>query len=39
MLYALREAAEKFTTGDPFVTGGVVESWRVVQWPALFLDG
>jgi uncharacterized protein len=33
-----REAAEEFAAADPFVTGGVVESWRVVQWPALFLD-
>jgi uncharacterized protein YciI len=32
-----KEAAEEFIKGDPFVTNGLVGSWRVVEWNAAFL--
>ncbi|HVW43674.1 MAG TPA: YciI family protein [Amycolatopsis sp.] len=31
-VFGTREAAEEFAKGDPFVTGGVVRSWRVLEW-------
>ena len=31
-IFTTREAAESFAEGDPFVTNGVVKSWRVVEW-------
>ena len=36
-LFTTREAAEEFIEGDPFVTNGLVSSWRVVEWNAAFL--
>lgn len=31
-VFATREAAEEFASGDPFVTEGVVASWTVRTW-------
>ena len=31
-VFGTREAAEEFAKDDPFVTGGVVRSWRVLEW-------
>lgn len=31
-IFTTREAAEEFIEGDPFVTNGVVGTWRVVEW-------
>jgi uncharacterized protein YciI len=31
-VFTTREAAEKFATGDPFVTNGVVSNWHVREW-------
>jgi len=31
-VFRSREAAERFIAGDPFVTEGVVASWRVLDW-------
>jgi uncharacterized protein len=31
-IFATRAAAEAFAGGDPFVTHGVVSSWRVLEW-------
>lgn len=31
-VFTTREAAEKFAKDDPFVVGGVVRSWRVLEW-------
>lgn len=31
-IFTSEEAATEFATGDPFVTEGVVRSWRVVGW-------
>ena len=31
-VFTTREAAEEFAAGDPFVTGGVVASWRIRPW-------
>ena len=31
-VFRTREAAEEFAKDDPFVTGGVVRSWRVLEW-------
>jgi len=33
-VFRSREAAERFIAGDPFVTEGVVASWRVLDWNA-----
>ena len=30
-----REAAERFAREDPFVTGGVVREWRLLEWNEL----
>jgi uncharacterized protein YciI len=31
-VFATREAAEEFATGDPFVRPGVVAEWTVRPW-------
>lgn len=31
-IFTTRAAAEEFIEGDPFVTNGVVGTWRVVEW-------
>jgi uncharacterized protein YciI len=31
-VFTTREAAEEFAKEDPFVLGGVVHSWRVLEW-------
>jgi uncharacterized protein len=31
-VFATREGAESFATGDPFVVEGVVRSWTVKEW-------
>jgi uncharacterized protein YciI len=31
-VFTTREAAEEFAVDDPFVTGGVVASWRIRPW-------
>jgi uncharacterized protein YciI len=31
-IFATREAAEEFIKGDPFVLGGVVQSWEIREW-------
>ncbi|AIO66792.1 YCII-related domain protein [Burkholderia oklahomensis] len=31
-IFASREAAEEFASGDPFVTGGVVSNWTLQEW-------
>ena len=31
-IFTTREAAEAFAEGDPFVTHGVVRSWRILEW-------
>jgi uncharacterized protein YciI len=31
-VFATREAAEEFASGDPFVLGGVVADWSVRPW-------
>jgi uncharacterized protein len=31
-VFTTREAAEEFAADDPFVTGGVVASWRIRPW-------
>jgi len=36
-IFTTREAAEAFIQDDPFVTQGVVSSWRLVEWKAAFL--
>jgi uncharacterized protein YciI len=36
-IFTTREAAEEFIAGDPFVTNGLVSSWRLVEWRAEFL--
>ena len=36
-IFTTREAAEEFVKGDPFVTNGLVSSWRIVEWNAAFL--
>jgi uncharacterized protein YciI len=36
-IFTTREAAEEFIEGDPFVTSGLVASWRLVEWGAAFL--
>ena len=34
-VFATREAAEEFASGDPFVLNRVVGEWRVRQWRAV----
>lgn len=36
-IFTTREAAEEFIAGDPFVTNGLVKSWRLVEWKPAFL--
>lgn len=36
-IFESREAAEEFIAGDPFVTNGLVSSWRLEEWRATFL--
>jgi uncharacterized protein YciI len=36
-IFPTREAAEEFIAGDPFVTNGLVSSYRLVEWGAVFL--
>ena len=36
-IFTTREAAEEFIQGDPFVTNGLVSTWRLVEWKAAFL--
>lgn len=36
-IFTTREAAEEFIQVDPFVTEGLVSSWRLVEWNAAFL--
>jgi len=31
-VFATREAAEEFASGDPFVLNGVVSDWQVREW-------
>lgn len=31
-VFRTRESAQEFAADDPFVTGGVVRSWRVLEW-------
>jgi uncharacterized protein YciI/uncharacterized protein YndB with AHSA1/START domain len=31
-VFTTKESAEEFIAGDPFVTGGVVTKWSVVEW-------
>jgi uncharacterized protein YciI len=33
------EAAEAFAKSDPYVTNGLVKSWRVRQWTTVVGDG
>lgn len=33
------EAAERFATSDPYVTNGLVKSWRVRKWMTVVGDG
>lgn len=36
-IFDTREHAEEFIHGDPFVTNGLVSSWRLVEWSPVFL--
>lgn len=36
-IFTSREAAEEFIAGDPFVTNGLVSSWRLADWNAVFI--
>ena len=36
-VFTTREGAEEFIQGDPFVTNGLVSSWRLVEWNAVFI--
>jgi uncharacterized protein YciI len=36
-IFTSRDAAEEFISGDPFVTNGFVQNWRLVEWDAAFL--
>jgi uncharacterized protein len=35
-VFATREAALEFVSGDPFVLGGVVRGWRLLEWNEIF---
>lgn len=37
-VFTTREAAERFAEADPFVTGGVVQTWAVSGWQEAILD-
>lgn len=32
LVFASRSAAEEFVAGDPFVTNGLVATWRIREW-------
>ena len=32
IVFTTREAAEEFVRSDPFVSNGVVRSWRIYEW-------
>jgi uncharacterized protein YciI len=36
-IFTTREAAEEFIAGDPFVTSGLIDKWRLVEWKAAFI--
>jgi hypothetical protein len=36
-IFPNRESAEEFIAGDPFVTNGLVASWRLEDWNAVFI--
>lgn len=36
-IFPTRESAEEFIAGDPFVLNGLVGSWRIVEWGAVFI--
>lgn len=35
-IFASRAEAEEFARGDPFVAGGVVARWRVLEWNEIY---
>ena len=37
-IFASREAAEAFATGDPFVLNGVVRSWEIREWNEILTE-
>jgi uncharacterized protein YciI len=37
-VFTTREAAERFAEADPFITGGVVDTWDVTGWQEALLD-
>lgn len=37
-VFTTREAAEDFIRGDPFVKGGVVKAWRLLEWREVLED-
>jgi len=37
-VFTTREAARRFAETDPFVTGGVVQTWDVSGWQEAILD-
>lgn len=39
IVFRSAEAAEKFAQTDPYVSGGVVTSWRVRKWQTVVGDG
>ena len=36
-VFRSQDAAERFVEGDPFRTGGVVRSWRIMEWHELLV--
>ena len=36
-IFTTREAAEAFVADDPFVSGGVVASWEILEWNEVLL--
>jgi uncharacterized protein YciI len=38
LLFRIREAAEAFVKGDPYVLNGLVRSWRVRAWNTVVGD-
>jgi uncharacterized protein len=37
-IFTTREAAEEFTSADPFVLNGVVSGWQIREWRAVTSD-
>jgi uncharacterized protein len=37
-IFATRQGAEDFVSGDPFVLNGVVRSWEIRQWNETYRD-